>query len=102
MTDVSEIERRFGELAVTFHADPSSLARQAAAEAAAHAMTVTIPALLRAWRVIVVCPEAAKAEAVGRALLGPVHPSCPASILRTAPHARLHLDTESAKALPPS
>jgi len=67
-----------------------------------HAITVTIPGLLAAARVIVVCPEARKADAVRRALLGPVDPSCPASILRQQSHGRLYLDAESAKGLPRS
>jgi glucosamine-6-phosphate deaminase len=65
----------------------------------AHAITVTIPALLRVGDVIVVCPEARKASAVSQALLGPISPTCPASILRRQPHARLYLDAESAKGL---
>jgi glucosamine-6-phosphate deaminase len=72
----------------------------ALADVPAHAITVTIPALLRAGDVIVVCPEARKASAVSQALLGPVSPACPASILRRQPHARLYLDAESAKGLP--
>jgi glucosamine-6-phosphate deaminase len=67
----------------------------------AHAITVTVPALLRAGDVIVVCPEARKASAVSQALLGPVSPTCPASILRRQPHARLYLDAESAKGVAP-
>jgi glucosamine-6-phosphate deaminase len=63
------------------------------------AITVTIPALLRAANVIVVCPEARKAPAVHRALTGPVETSCPASILRQQAHARLYLDAESASLL---
>jgi glucosamine-6-phosphate deaminase len=62
-----------------------------------HAITVTIPALLRAKRVLVVCPEARKAAAVRHALQGPVSAICPASILRCQPHARLYLDADSAK-----
>src|SRR5258708_14959259 len=53
------------------------------------ALTVTIPALLRAGRVVAVVPEARKAEAVRRALEGPIETSCPASILRRTPHATL-------------
>jgi len=60
------------------------------------AMTVTIPALLRARHVLAVVPEARKADAVGRALHGPVTPDCPASILRRVPHATLYLDRDSA------
>lgn len=64
------------------------------------AMTVTVPALLRADRVIAVVPEARKAPAVQAALTGPVDASCPASALRTAPGTTLHLDPGSARLLP--
>jgi glucosamine-6-phosphate deaminase len=60
------------------------------------AITVTIPALLRARRVLAVVPEARKAEPVRAALTGPVDPACPASILRRQDHATLFLDHESA------
>jgi glucosamine-6-phosphate deaminase len=65
----------------------------------AEAVTVTIPALLRARAVIVVCPEARKAPAVAAALTGPISTACPASILRRTAHARLYLDASSAAAL---
>jgi glucosamine-6-phosphate deaminase len=64
-----------------------------------HAITVTIPALLRARAVLAVVPEARKAAPVRDALLGPVSTACPASILRTQAHARLYLDRESAALL---
>jgi glucosamine-6-phosphate deaminase len=63
------------------------------------AVTVTIPALLRARQVIVVCPDARKAPAVAAALTGPITTSCPASVLQRVEHARLYLDDESAKLL---
>jgi len=66
----------------------------------AHAITVTIPALLRAWRVLAVVPEARKAEPVHAALTGPIATSCPASALRTKAHATIHLEPESARLLP--
>lgn len=66
-----------------------------------HAITLTIPALLRAERVLVVVPEARKAAAVRRALEGPIETACPASILRTAAHATLYLDRDSAGRLRP-
>ena len=66
----------------------------------ATAMTVTVPALLRARRVIAVVPEKRKAPAVRAALTGPVAPACPASALRTTAGATLHLDGESAGLLP--
>jgi glucosamine-6-phosphate deaminase len=61
-----------------------------------HAITLTIPALLAAQKILVIVPEARKADAVYRSLHGPIVPSCPASILRKAPHARLLLDQDSA------
>jgi glucosamine-6-phosphate deaminase len=66
----------------------------------ARAITVTIPALLRARRVLAIVPEARKAEAVRAALTGPIAPSCPASALRTITHATVHLEPESAQLLP--
>jgi len=64
-----------------------------------HAITVTIPALLRARRVIANVPEARKAAPVRAALEGPVSTSCPASVLRSCSHARLYLDRDSASGL---
>ncbi len=65
-----------------------------------HAITVTVPALLRAGRVIAIVPEARKAAPVLGALTGAVSTTCPASALRTIPHASIHLDPESARLLP--
>ena len=65
-------------------------------EVPTHAMTLTIPALLAAKRVLAIVPEARKAEAVYRALRGPISEDCPGSILRQAPHAHLFLDLDSA------
>ena len=64
-----------------------------------HAITVTIPALLRAGRVLVIAPEARKAKPVHEALYGPVTTACPASILRRQSNATLYLDAESSALL---
>jgi len=64
-----------------------------------HAITVTIPALLRARRVLAIVPEARKAEPVRAALTEPISTACPASALRTVSHATIHLDPESARKL---
>jgi glucosamine-6-phosphate deaminase len=64
-----------------------------------HAITVTIPALLAATRVLAIVPEARKAVPVRAALEGPITTECPASILRTRPSAELFLDHESAALL---
>ncbi len=64
------------------------------------AITVTIPALLRAGRVLAIVPESRKAQPVHDALTGPIATSCPASALRTVPQATVHLEPESAQLLP--
>ncbi len=64
-----------------------------------HAITLTIPALLSAKRILCIVPEARKAEAVEKSLLGPLTEDCPASILRQVGHAHLLLDQESAARL---
>jgi len=60
------------------------------------AMTVTVPALLRALQVLAVAPEARKAAPVRDALRGPVSEACPASALQRAPHATVFLDAAAA------
>jgi glucosamine-6-phosphate deaminase len=63
------------------------------------AQALTIPALLAPPHVLGVVSEARRAEAVQRALEGPVTPECPASILRTRSNVRLYLDRDSASRL---
>jgi len=60
------------------------------------ALTQTIPAILSARAISCVVPEQRKAKAIWNALLGPIAPSCPASILRRHPNCVLYLDPESA------
>jgi len=59
------------------------------------AITLTIPALLAAKRVLAIVPEARKAEIVYQALTGPIDALCPASILRQTVHTHLYLDRDS-------
>ena len=66
------------------------------ADVPTHAITLTIPALLAAKRILALVPEARKADAVYRALKEPISENCPGSILRRTPHAHLFLDKESA------
>jgi glucosamine-6-phosphate deaminase len=66
-------------------------------EVPARAVTLTIPALMKARFISCVVPGASKAEAVGRTLRGSIDPGCPASILRTHSNAALFLDTDSAR-----
>jgi glucosamine-6-phosphate deaminase len=60
------------------------------------ALSLTVPALLRPAKVLVLAPERRKAAAVRAALEGPVTEDCPASVLTTVGHATLYLDAESA------
>jgi glucosamine-6-phosphate deaminase len=69
------------------------------ADIPAQAITVTIPALLRAGQVLAVVPETRKAEPVRSALEGPVDTACPASILQRTSHATIFLDCQSAALL---
>jgi glucosamine-6-phosphate deaminase len=63
------------------------------------ALTLTVPALLSGKSAFVVVPGMQKARAVFDAVIGPLHRSCPASILRRHPSVRLFLDTASATLL---
>jgi glucosamine-6-phosphate deaminase len=65
-----------------------------------HAISLTVPALLSARRVLALVPEKRKAQIVLRTLTGPITPDCPASILRTRTHTTLFLDADSASYLP--
>ncbi len=69
------------------------------ADVPAEAVTVTIPALLRAARVLAVVPEGRKAGPVRAALEGPVTTACPASVLQQTGHATVFLDADSARLL---
>ncbi len=62
----------------------------------AYALTLTIPALCSARRMICIVPENRKARAVRESLTGPVSTACPGSFLRKQPHAKLLLDRDSA------
>jgi glucosamine-6-phosphate deaminase len=64
-----------------------------------YALTLTIPALLAPAKILCLAPEKRKAVPVRNLVRGPVSTACPASILRTAPHATLLLDTDSASLL---
>jgi glucosamine-6-phosphate deaminase len=65
-------------------------------EVPTHAITLTIPAIMEAGAIVCVVPGKRKAEAVRKALEGPITTECPASILRKHPNATLFLDVDSA------
>jgi glucosamine-6-phosphate deaminase len=62
----------------------------------AQALTLTIPALLRAPKLIVSVPGSRKAAIVKRTLSEAISTNCPATILRTHPDVTVYLDRESA------
>lgn len=64
-----------------------------------YALTLTIPMLCSAKKMVCLCPEKRKAQATKDALHGPISTACPASFLRKQPHCTLLLDTDSASLL---
>jgi len=63
------------------------------------ALTLTVPALMSAARLVCVVPGQRKAPAVAATLQGPISTACPASVLRTHQGAKLYLDLASASKL---
>lgn len=61
-----------------------------------HALTMTVPALMRARFAYVIVPGPRKAAAVAHTVYDPVSPQFPSSILRQHPDAVLFLDKDSA------
>ncbi len=68
-------------------------------EVPTHAITLSVPRLLRAGRLFCCVPGSLKRDAVTRALTGSIHPDSPASILREHPNCTIYLDAESAAGL---
>lgn len=64
-----------------------------------HAITLTVPALVKAPKLFCIVPAPTKAWAVKETLNGTIDEHCPASILRTRDGARLYLDPDSASLL---
>ena len=64
-----------------------------------HAMTLTVPTLVRAPYLFCIVPALTKAKAVYETLNGSIDEHCPASILRLHDNAVLYLDNESSKLL---
>lgn len=68
-------------------------------EVPTHAMTLTVPTLVRAPYLFCIVPAPTKAKAVFETVNGSVDEHCPASVLRTHDNAVLYLDNESSKLL---
>ncbi len=66
-------------------------------EVPTHALTLTVPTILRAEWLYCVVPAASKAQAVAATVRGPISTACPASALRHHPRATLFVDPDSAR-----
>ena len=64
-----------------------------------YAMTLTVPALLRAGAMFCTVPAPTKANAVRTTVLSPISDDCPASALRLHKNAYLYCDADSGKYL---
>lgn len=64
-----------------------------------HAITVTIPAILRVPKLVVTILGTRKAQILKRVLTDPISPNCPATILRTHAGATAYLDRAAATEL---
>ena len=64
-----------------------------------HALTLTVPTLVRAPYLFCIVPAPTKAQAVYETLNGTIDEHCPASILRLQDNATLYIETESARLL---
>lgn len=63
------------------------------------AVSMSVQQILRAREILVIVPDARKADAVKAALEGEIGPAIPASILRTHPNVTLFLDEPAASRL---
>ena len=64
-----------------------------------HALTLTVPALVKAPYLFCIVPAPTKAWAVKETLTGSIDEHCPATILRKQANANLYLDKDSASLL---
>jgi glucosamine-6-phosphate deaminase len=64
-----------------------------------YALTLTIPMLCSAKKMLCIAPEKRKAQAVKDALQGPISTACPASILRRQAQCTLFVDQDSTSLL---
>ncbi len=60
-----------------------------------HAVTLTVPTLASAKRLICTVPASTKAAAVVKTMYGPIHPSVPATVMRLHENATMYLDADS-------
>jgi glucosamine-6-phosphate deaminase len=62
-----------------------------------YALTLTVPTLFRAGKLICVVPAPTKADAVRATVCGPVTEACPSTIMRRHGDARMFVDSDSGK-----
>lgn len=86
VVDISEVSRQQGVNDGHF---------RSLVEVPSRALTMTIPALLSARKVIGVVPGSLRHGALRRALDGPIEEACPASVLRTHDDCTLFVDLEA-------
>ncbi|MGQ7312826.1 6-phosphogluconolactonase [Microbacterium arabinogalactanolyticum] len=65
-----------------------------------HALTLTIPALLRGAHLVCAVPDARKAEAVRALMEEAISPAWPCTALRRHAHCEVHVDRDAASLLP--
>jgi glucosamine-6-phosphate deaminase len=70
-----------------------------AAEVPLHVLTQGLGTILRSRHLLLLATGESKAEAVSRAVEGPLSASCPASVVQLHPHATVLLDKAAASAL---
>jgi glucosamine-6-phosphate deaminase len=70
-------------------------------EVPTQAISMSIPQIMQSRAIICTVPDLRKAQAVRCALLGPVTPGCPASILRNHSDCQVFLDQDSASLVAP-
>lgn len=64
-----------------------------------HAITMGVGSILKAREILLIVKGASKAEAVHKALNGPITTSCPASLLQTHPNLTVLLDEDARRLL---
>ena len=65
-------------------------------EVPTHAITLTIPAMLKAKQILCIVPTIRKSDAIKATVEGKIETACPASVLRTHDNVTLYLDKDSA------
>lgn len=65
-----------------------------------YALTVTVPGIMSARKLVCTVPSSTKADAVKRVLTDDISTRCPAAIMRTHSDAKMYIDREAAAYIP--